>query len=79
MLMSIIRKLLLSVLFFLMAPVCNAAEASVFWGRIGDMFYNNLISEDRYMLIVNGLKVTLTITVLAMIFGTLLGGAWSAG
>lgn len=74
MLMSIIRKLLLSVLFFLMAPVCNAAEASGFWGRIGDMFYNNLISEDRYMLIVNGLKVTLTITVLAMIFGTLLGG-----
>ena len=39
-----------------------------------DSFYNNLIAEDRYRMILDGLQVTLLITVCATILGTLLGG-----
>ena len=39
-----------------------------------DSFYNNLIAEDRYRMILDGLQVTLVITVCAVILGTLLGG-----
>ncbi|MGI6549225.1 MAG: ABC transporter permease subunit [Syntrophomonadales bacterium] len=41
--------------------------------RVGNSFYNNIIVEDRYQLIIDGLKVTALISVLAVIFGTLLG------
>ena len=37
-------------------------------------FYNNLIAEDRYRMILDGLQVTLVITVCAVIVGTILGG-----
>ena len=36
-------------------------------------FVNNIIVEDRYMLIVDGLVTTITITILSVIFGILLG------
>ena len=39
-----------------------------------ESFYNNLIAEDRYRLILDGLQLTLFITVCAAILGTLLGG-----
>jgi len=39
-----------------------------------DSFYNNLIAEDRYRMILDGLQVTLLITFCAAILGTLLGG-----
>ena len=39
-----------------------------------DSFYNNLIAEDRYRMILDGLQVTLVITVCAVIVGTILGG-----
>ena len=39
-----------------------------------DSFYNNLIAEDRYRMILDGLQVTLLITVCAAVLGTLLGG-----
>ena len=39
-----------------------------------DSFYNNLIVEDRYRMILDGLQVTLLITVCAAVLGTLLGG-----
>ena len=39
-----------------------------------DSFYNNLIAEDRYRLILDGLQVTLIITFCAIVFGTILGG-----
>ena len=42
--------------------------------RIIDSFYNNLIAEDRYRMILDGLQVTLIITLGAIILGTLLGG-----
>ncbi|HPZ43695.1 MAG TPA: ABC transporter substrate-binding protein/permease [Bacillota bacterium] len=44
-----------------------------FLARISESFYNNLILENRYLLIVDGLKVTVIISLLATIFGTLLG------
>ena len=37
-------------------------------------FYNNLIAEDRYRMILDGLQVTLLITLCAAVLGTLLGG-----
>lgn len=43
------------------------------FGSLKSSFYNNIILENRYMLIVDGLKVTLSITVLSCILGTLLG------
>lgn len=39
-----------------------------------EAFKNNLIEEDRYMMIVDGLYATLIITVFAAILGTILGG-----
>ncbi len=41
---------------------------------IGDSFYSNMIHEQRYLLILDGLYVTVLITMLAAIFGTMLGG-----
>ena len=43
-------------------------------GSITKSFYNNLISEDRYRMILDGLQVTLLITLCAALLGTLLGG-----
>ena len=42
--------------------------------RIIDSFYNNLIAEDRYRMILDGLQVTWLITLGAIVLGTLLGG-----
>lgn len=42
---------------------------------IASSFYDNFIVEDRYLLILEGLKTTLIITVFAVLLGTLLGGA----
>ena len=39
-----------------------------------ESFYNNLIVEDRYKMILDGLQVTLLITLFSAILGTLLGG-----
>jgi polar amino acid transport system substrate-binding protein len=41
---------------------------------IADSFYSNIIQEQRYILILDGLKVTIIISILATLFGTLLGG-----
>ena len=40
---------------------------------ITDSFYSNIIEEQRYILILDGLKVTIIISILATLFGTLLG------
>ena len=39
-----------------------------------ESFYDNLIAEDRYRMILDGLQVTLQITFCAAILGTILGG-----
>ena len=41
---------------------------------VAESFNNNLIAEDRYRMILDGLQVTLIITFCAAILGTLLGG-----
>ena len=43
-------------------------------GSITESFTNNLIVEDRYRMILDGLQVTLLITLFAAVLGTLLGG-----
>ena len=43
-------------------------------GSITESFTNNLIAEDRYKMILDGLQVTLLITLCAAVLGTLLGG-----
>jgi polar amino acid transport system substrate-binding protein len=45
-----------------------------FFTRIGNSFYSNIILEDRYLLILDGLRTTGIISVLAILFGTALGG-----
>ena len=44
-----------------------------FFTGVANSFYNNLILENRYQLIFDGLKVTIIISILSTIFGTLLG------
>ncbi|MEG1511827.1 MAG: ABC transporter permease subunit [Bacteroidales bacterium] len=41
--------------------------------NLANAFYNNIIAEKRYMLILNGLGVTLIISIFAVILGTILG------
>lgn len=43
--------------------------------NLRDLFYEILIADDRWMLIVNGLLATVVITLLSLFFGTLLGAA----
>lgn len=44
-----------------------------FWQKVAGSFYSNIILENRYLLILDGLKVTIIISVFAILFGTLLG------
>lgn len=37
-------------------------------------FYRNIIEEDRYIMILDGIKTTVLISLLSVIFGTILGG-----
>ena len=45
-----------------------------FFTSLAESFTNNLIAEQRYRMILDGLQVTLIITLCAAILGTLLGG-----
>ena len=47
--------------------------AGSFLTKISSSFQSNIIQENRYLLIWDGLKITVVISVLATIFGTLLG------
>ena len=49
------------------------AKQVSFFQSIRDGFYNNMIRENRYLLIVDGLKTTALISVLSIIVGTALG------
>ena len=49
-------------------------EKKGFFKSISESFYNNLILENRYKLIIDGLKLTLLISLLSAILGTILGG-----
>jgi polar amino acid transport system substrate-binding protein len=50
-----------------------APEAPSFFQSVSDSFYNNIIAENRYLLIVDGMKTTGVISIFAILFGTLLG------
>ena len=66
-----------SFLFSLLVLTMGAAMLTGCAGAansVADSFYNNLIAEDRYQMILNGLQVTLLITFCAAVLGTLLGG-----
>ncbi|MBQ0027497.1 MAG: amino acid ABC transporter permease [Lachnospiraceae bacterium] len=43
------------------------------WANIVDQFYRCFIREDRYMLLVSGIGVTIKVTFLALIIGLILG------
>jgi len=45
-----------------------------FLERVSDSFYSNIILEKRYQLILDGLQVTIVISIFSAILGTLLGG-----
>ena len=45
-----------------------------FLQSVADSFYSNIILENRYLLILDGLKTTVVISLLSSLFGTLLGG-----
>lgn len=51
----------------------NDASATSFFSKVKDSFYNNLIKEDRWKMIVDGLCTTLIITIFAILFGTIIG------
>ena len=44
-----------------------------FFKSVSNSFYNNIILENRYLLILDGLKVTILISILSALFGTLIG------
>lgn len=43
------------------------------WEKLKDSFYSNIILEDRYMIIIDGLKTTAIISLFSIVFGSLLG------
>ena len=45
-----------------------------FFDKVKDSFQRNIIEEDRYMMILSGLKLTALISLFAALFGTILGG-----
>ncbi len=44
-----------------------------FWSRLQDSFHSNIILEDRYLLLLDGLWVTLKLSVFSALLGTLIG------
>ncbi|MBS1196600.1 MAG: polar amino acid transporter, inner rane subunit [Proteobacteria bacterium] len=58
-------------------PLAAVEPGALFsWFRgIADSFHSNIILENRYLLIWDGLKTTVIISVFSTLFGTVLGGA----
>ena len=52
----------------------SAFSLSGWWNDVKQSFHNNLVAENRYRQILDGLGVTLIITLCAALLGTLLGG-----
>ena len=65
------NRLNILILFLLIAPLVFMLTSCT---SIAESFRNNLIVEDRYRMILDGLQVTLVITLFAAVLGTLLGG-----
>lgn len=58
----------------LMESQKSAVSEGTFFGKVKESFDNNIVKERRYLLILNGLKVTLIISLLSILLGTILGG-----
>ena len=65
------NRLNILILFLLIAPLVFMLTGC---SSVAESFRNNLIVEDRYRMILDGLQVTLVITLFAAVLGTLLGG-----
>jgi polar amino acid transport system substrate-binding protein len=52
----------------------NPVSTTSFLQGVINSFRSNIIEEKRYLLIIDGLKTTILISILSTIFGTLLGG-----
>jgi polar amino acid transport system substrate-binding protein len=50
----------------------SAEQIPGFFAGLADSFYSNLIQENRWKLIVNGLGVTILVSLFALLFGTIL-------
>lgn len=51
----------------------STTVSTSFLSRVADSFYSNIIHEQRYLLIWDGLKTTVVISIFATLFGTLIG------
>ena len=56
------------------APDDSALAKASYLQRIKSSFYSNLIHEKRYLLILDGLWLTVVISVFAALFGSIIGG-----
>ncbi|MBS1187621.1 MAG: amino acid transporter rane protein, family / amino acid transporter substrate-binding [Burkholderiaceae bacterium] len=54
-------------------PAAAKPEEDSFFSGVAKSFHSNIIQENRYLLILDGLKVTVLIAILSSIFGTALG------
>ena len=54
-------------------PTAGKAPSSSFFASVADSFRSNIIQEQRYLLILDGLKTTVILSIFSTIFGTLLG------
>ncbi len=54
-------------------PGGSGEPERTFFQQVGDSFYNNIIVENRYRLILSGLGATVMIALLSAVLGTLLG------
>ena len=57
----------------LLVTACAGCSKSGNFEGIANSFQNNLVQENRYLLILEGLKTTVIISVLSTLFGTFLG------
>ncbi len=66
----------------LKSPVSHSSEnkekggirPESFLKKLGNSFYNNIVHEQRYLMILKGLWITIVISILSAIAGTILGG-----
>ena len=60
-------------------PAPAATPTPSFWEGLKESFQNNIIREDRYLLLWSGLKTTVLLAVLSCLFGSVLGALVCVG
>ncbi len=56
------------------ASQAKTEDTRSFFQKVKESFYSNIIHERRYLHIIDGLKVTIIISILSALLGTLIGG-----